>query len=96
MKKVILQYWEESERGWGVRPDGCSIHHDIKSHGDYIKTIYEKRDCNFIPDEYDRIVGHPIEIEISESLFGQIKENGSLRLFEYEMNNLLKMKEIKL
>jgi len=22
----VVQAWEESERGWGVRPDGLSIH----------------------------------------------------------------------
>jgi hypothetical protein len=44
MKSLYLQYWEESERGWGVRPDGCSLHltkDDCKS---YIQKTYESRD----------------------------------------------------
>lgn len=28
MPQVIVQKWEESERGWGTRPDGYSIHPD--------------------------------------------------------------------
>ncbi len=23
---VVVQKWEETERGWGVRPDGFSLH----------------------------------------------------------------------
>ena len=24
--EVVVQKWEESERGWGTRPDGFSLH----------------------------------------------------------------------
>ena len=30
MNRCYFQRWEESERGWGVRPDGCSLHLGIR------------------------------------------------------------------
>ena len=52
MNKVILQFWEESERGWGVRPDGCSIHLDSNERNSYINSIYSDRG-SLVPDEYE-------------------------------------------
>jgi len=26
LEQVVYVSWEESERGWGTRPDGCSLH----------------------------------------------------------------------
>jgi hypothetical protein len=34
---VIRQEWEESERGWGCRPDGYSLHLDKEDRNTYIK-----------------------------------------------------------
>lgn len=93
--KAYLQYWEESERGWGVRPDGCSIHVDLKSHTNYVDEVYRDRTFHHhVPDEYDRIVGNPIEVEISEKLYVDLLEKKNLRLSEVETNNLIKFNEI--
>lgn len=97
MKKIYMQYWEESERGWGVRPDGCSLHITLKDRVDYIKSVYSKRDPDNIPLEYDRIVGEAIEIEVSYEIFDEVLKNGnSLRLMQYSMNNLRKLQEIQI
>ena len=94
MKKVFLQYWEESERGWGVRPDGCSIHLSLEEHKKYVNSIYNERKTHTqVPYEYDRPVGESLSIMIKDDLYENIK-NGSLRLMEYEMNNLIKLEEI--
>jgi hypothetical protein len=94
MKKVYLQYWEESERGWGIRPDGCCLHLTKEDHKKYVDSIYKERESHTeIPYEYDRPVGEPIEVMIKDDLFSSIEE-GSLRLMEYQMNNLLNMEEI--
>jgi len=92
MKRVFLQYWEESERGWGVRPDGCSLHLTMGEHKKYIEKIYESRDSRNIPDEYDRTVGEVIDVFVKDDLYDAIK--GSLRLWKHELNNLLKLEEI--
>lgn len=93
MKKVYLQHWEESERGWGIRPDGCSLHLTLEDRKKYIETIYEGRDISNIPHEYERICGEPIEVDIKDELYDTI-QNGTLRLLRHEMNNLLKLDEI--
>ena len=92
MKKVYLQFWEESERGWGIRPDGCSLHLTVEDHKRYIKSIYDSRLNESVPYEYDRIVGEIIEVMIKDTLYDEIK--GSYRLWQHEMNNLTKLEEI--
>lgn len=89
--KAYLQYWEESERGWGVRPDGCSLHIDLNSHMIYVDDIYRDRTFHqHVPHEYDRIVGEPLEVEISESLYQDLIEKKTLRLTQVETGNLIK------
>jgi hypothetical protein len=93
--KVYLQYWEESERDWGVRPDGCSIHLDLESHANYIDEVYRDRTFHqHVPNEYDRIVGDPIKVRVSEKLYEDLLKKKSLRLSEVETNNLIKFNEI--
>jgi hypothetical protein len=96
MNKVYLQYWEESESGWGVRPDGCSLHIELVHHMAFINKIYESRDLNNIPYEYDRVVGNPIQVIVSDDIFNQIKKNGNLRLSQVSFSNLRKLNEIKI
>lgn len=95
MNRCYFQRWEESERGWGIRPDGCSIHLSEDSHKKYLNEIYKIRKSeSLIPQEYDRITGTLIECFISDTLFELVKDKWSLRLMEYEMNNLVKTEEI--
>ena len=95
MNKVILQIWEESERGWGTRPDGCSMHIDLKERENYIQSIYNSRKSDeSIPDEYERIVGEGVEAFIEDALFELVQKDKSLRLTQYQMNNLMGMEEI--
>ena len=93
MKKVYLQYWEESERGWGVRPDGCSLHLTMEEQKKYIESIQESRmNDKEVPYEYDRVVGDPFEVMIKDDLYDEVKN--SLRLYQHQMNNLIKLEEI--
>lgn len=95
MNKVILQIWEESERGWGTRPDGCSMHIDLKEREKYIQAIYDSRKSDeSIPNEYDRIVGEGVEAFIEDSLYSLVEKDKSIRLTQYQMNNLMGMEEI--
>jgi hypothetical protein len=52
MNKCIFQYWEESERGYGVRPGGCSIHSSLEEHMNFINSIYSSR-TDKVPQGYD-------------------------------------------
>lgn len=93
MNKVILQLWEESERGWGTRPDGCSIHIDLNQHKKYITESYKDRGDD-VPDTYERVVGDAIEAFVDDRLLFIIEKEKSVRLFENELNNLINMEEI--
>jgi hypothetical protein len=93
MNKVILQLWEESERGFGTRPDGCSIHIDSDNRNNYIKSIYDSRKDE-VPNIYDKIIGSELEAFIDDELFKKLNEEKSLRLIEPELNNLIKFEEL--
>lgn len=96
MNKVIMQLWEESERGWGVRPDGCSLHISSLDRKKYISTIYKSRESDTsVPDEYDRIVGDEMEVFVEDKLFNTILSKGTVRIIENELNNLIKLQEIQ-
>jgi|688.fasta_scaffold320357_2 hypothetical protein len=95
MNRCYFQRWEESERSWGIRPDGCSLHINEEAHKSYLNEIYIIRQGEaLVSHEYDRITGPLIECFISDTLFELVKEKNSLRLMEYEMNNLIKIEDI--
>lgn len=45
--------WEETERGWGVRPDGCSLHLTKEEIPVFIKN-YQDTLPDEVPEEYSR------------------------------------------
>jgi hypothetical protein len=69
MPKVIVQKWEESERDWGTRPDGYSIHPDQSALDRYVKAYWDEMPDE-TPDEYSRPCGTPYEAEVPEASFG--------------------------
>ncbi len=93
MNKVILQLWEESERGWGVRPDGCSLHTDLVERDGYLKSIYNDRGDE-VPYEYDRIVGEPVSAFIDDNLFRSLSDEKTVRLSQNSLNNLISLNEL--
>lgn len=72
-KVVYVQNWEESERGWGTRPDGFTVHTSQKQHEGYV-VWYNKTFNNLseAPDEYTRTCGRPIAVEVSDELYDRI------------------------
>lgn len=94
MNKVLLQFWEESERKNGVKPDGASLHIDMESYKKYLGNIYGNRVIQDIPDEYDRIVGTSIETIVSDDIYNLVLSEKNIRLSQYQLNNLIKLKNI--
>lgn len=95
MNKIVLQLWEESIRGSGSRPDGCSIHVDISERDRYVESVYSaRRGSDSVPDEYERIVGGPVEAYIDDAMFESLKSEKSIRLAQHQMNNLVGMEDI--
>ena len=69
---VFCQKWEESERGWGTRPDGYSLHFN---EGDLKKFIRDYWDGmpDEVPNEYSRPDGTPYWCEIDDETFAKVK-----------------------
>jgi hypothetical protein len=93
MNKCFIQLWEESERNWGIRPDGCSLHLDINELKNFLNSVFSNRK-ETIPDEYERPLGRESVCFISDELFEKLVIDKSLRLLENEKNNLINMGEI--
>jgi hypothetical protein len=76
---VIVQEWEESERGWGVRPDGASLHlteTDRKAYcEDFWKREKKSNPGGEVPDEYTRESGGPKTMEVDETVYQKIKKS---------------------
>lgn len=58
MPTLIVQKWEESERGWGCRPDGYSLHLTEEDRVAYIKAYWDSMPDQ-APSEYERPDGTP-------------------------------------
>lgn len=50
---VVCRKWEESERGWGVRPDGYSLHLSSVHLADFIREHRDARHADHVPNIYD-------------------------------------------
>jgi hypothetical protein len=94
MKKLILQLWEQSEQDFGIQPDGCSLHIDNSSLKSYVDDFYSKRTSDDVPEVYERVVGLPVDVFVEDKIFDIVSNLKSVRLQEYEMNNLVNLKEI--
>lgn len=79
--EVIVQKWEESERGWGTRPDGFSLHLTDADRKSYIEEYWDRMP-NSIPDEYSRPNGTPYKATVDAATFDRVKasKNGIRRL----------------
>lgn len=70
--KVICQKWEESERGWGCRPDGYSLHLTDADRKAFINSYWEEMPDSE-PDEYSRPDGKPYEVEVDDKIFKSLE-----------------------
>ena len=70
-RTLIVQKWEESERGWGTRPDGYSLHLSQQALAAYVDD-YWARMPNETPDEYSRPSGTPYSWEADEKTYDEV------------------------
>lgn len=94
MNKAILQIWEESSIDSNILPIGGSLHIDTKERNDYVNKMYDGRDIDNVPNNYERISGSETEVLINDSIFNILLERKTVVLEEYELNNLVNMNEI--
>lgn len=72
--RVLCQKWEESERGWGVRPDGYSLHASEEDLKQYTKE-YWARMPDEAPDEYSRPSGAPYWCEVDRETHRRVMKS---------------------
>jgi hypothetical protein len=85
MKTVLVQLWEISNPDNSIIPDGCSLHIDMKTRNNFIKSQI---------DEIERPVGITSEVLVSDTILEIVEKRLSVRLSEIETNNLIGLKEI--
>lgn len=78
---VWCQKWEESERGWGTRPDGYSLHLTFQDAEIYIREYWDSMP-DAVPDEYSRPDGNIYPCLVDKNVCEEIKDskNGIRRL----------------
>lgn len=67
--KLWVQEWVESERGWGTRPDGFTVHRkleDVEMFHLELRREEKKQHNGVIPDVYSYPVGSPFELELPD------------------------------
>lgn len=78
MYTVFCQQWEESERGWGVRPDGFSLHlsvEDAKAFASDFMKNQRRLLGEAVPDEYERPCGEPYKTRVGDKKYALIKSS---------------------
>ena len=92
--RVVMQAWEESERSWGVRPDGITLHLTRADRDNFCKQYWaeeRKRSATLgdgIPDEYTRESGEPVWADVDAKTYGDVldrKRQHGLRLWQHEL-----------
>lgn len=72
--KVIKQTWTESERGWGQRPDGYSLHLSVGDMEQFNKEYWDSQPKTAtVPDEYSRPDVNPKEISVGYTTYKELK-----------------------
>jgi len=77
--------WTETERGWGQRPDGYSLHASRKDADEYIgkhwDRMHELYGPESVPDEYS-FPDNPRLVEVNEKTFKEVELKGSVRYWK--------------
>lgn len=87
MPALYVLEWEESEAGWGVRPDGLSLHVDEAAAKQFVRDHWAAQPAGGTPAEYDRPVSERGQlVEASSSLHAQVvAKGGSLRTYQHRV-----------
>lgn len=81
--KVVVQKWEESERGWGCRPDGYSLHLTEEDRKSFIAGYWAMMP-KAVPDEYSRPNGTPYiaDVEPTDLMMAALQQQQGFRSYE--------------
>lgn len=75
---VVLQAWLESERGWGSRPDGYSVHLSVEASKTFIENYWaeeKKRNPSGVtPECYSRPNGSPTIKDVEQKIYNRLRK----------------------
>jgi len=72
MTTLVVQAWEESERGWGTEEDGWSVHATSDDRAKFIKAYWDSMP-DAAPSVYSRPVGSAQLVEAPDELVDKVK-----------------------
>lgn len=79
-----LMQWEESEAGWGCRPDGYSVHATAEAAKAYVDA-YWRRMPDRVPEEYSRPSSDAVEVRLPATHpILDLVSRGCQRIFRHE------------
>jgi hypothetical protein len=92
---VVCQELIERERGWGMRPDGASLHLTESDRVAYYEEYWERErkrnPGDAVPDEYTSESGHPTVIDVDDELYERVKQSkNGIELTESQYTELRK------
>lgn len=73
--EAICQKWEESEKNWGVRPDGFSLHLSFAALKRFVHAYWDAMPDD-APEAYSRPDGTPYIVGVSQEIAHKIQEAG--------------------
>jgi len=73
---AVVQKWEETERGWGSRPDGYTLHKNEEDIEIFLKGMRDREaeagySAQNVPDEYTRPCGKPYWTRIDDEALAE-------------------------
>ena len=94
MKAAFLDAWAESERGWGQRGDGCTIHLTREDYNAFVKAYWDRMPDE-VQDEYTRPDNCLREAVLSDEIYKKLEESeNGIRFWQSEFNEKKKENEI--
>jgi hypothetical protein len=79
---VLGDKWIESERGWGTRPDGYSLHNRMEDYRAFVAEYWASMPSS-TPDEYSRPLEQPHSVTVTHQLYAQIQtSNNGIRVYD--------------
>lgn len=92
--------WTETERGWGCRPDGVSLHLSATDARKYVADYWEREKAQNpsgeVPHEYSRPDDDGSPVLVSKEIYDQIREShNGIRLWSSKVSELKKKGDIQ-
>lgn len=80
MAMAWVQEWEESERGWGTRPDGYTVHLQEEDFIHFLSNMRQREMAGmpegYVPESYSRPIGQIFETDVADGLLPRQGEMG--------------------